>query len=136
MKAFVLFPTICIFVFSLTLLKLNGQTKSWIVLSWATIVTATFGGLMILYSVEVFEFLFYSNFLGVLVCIPCLTYLLNKLFKKNFNQRVYLLRVVGLSFVSTLITAVIAGTLILFAFINNPMDPPSIESMQNIDSEK
>jgi hypothetical protein len=136
MKAFVLFPTICIFVFSLTLLKLNGQTKSWIVLSWATIVTATFGGLMILYSVEVFEFLFYSNFLGVLVCIPCLTYLLNKLFKKNFNQRVYLLRVVGLSFVSTLITAVIAGTLILFAFLNNPMDPPSIESMQNIDSEK
>jgi hypothetical protein len=133
MKAFVLFPTICIFVFSLTLLKLNGQTKSWIVLSWATIVTATFGGLMILYSVEVFEFLFYSNFLGVLVCIPCLTYLLNKLFKKNFNQRVYLLRVVGLSFVSTLITAVIAGTLILFAFLNNPMDPPSIESIQNID---
>jgi hypothetical protein len=132
MKAFVLFPTICVFLFTLTLLKLNGQTKSWIVLGWAIIVTATFGGVMTFYSVEVFEFLYFANFLGVLICIPCFTYLLNKLFKKNSNQRAYLLRVVGLSFISTLITAVIAGTLILFAFINNPMDPPSIESMQNI----
>jgi hypothetical protein len=132
MKAFVLFPTICVFLFTLTLLKLNGQTKSWIVLSWAIIVTATFGGVMTFYSVEVFEFLYFANFLGVLICIPCLTYLLNELLKKNSNQRTYLLRVVGLSFISTLITAVIAGTLILFAFINNPMDPPSIECIQNI----
>jgi hypothetical protein len=136
MKAFVLFPTICVLLFTLTLLKLNGQTKSWIELGRAIIVTATFGGVMTFYSVEVFEFLYFANFLGVLICIPCLTYLLNKLFKKNSNQRTYLLRVVGLSMASTLITAVIAGTLILFAFINNPMDPPSIESMQNIDSEK
>ncbi len=136
MKAFVLFPTLCVFVFTLTLLKLNRQTKSWIVFSWAIVVTATFGGVMTFYSVEIFEFLFYSTFIGVLICIPCLTYLLNKLFKHNSNRRVYLLRVVGLSVASTLVTATIAGMLILFAFINNPMDPPSIESMQNIDVEK
>jgi hypothetical protein len=102
MKTFVLFPTICVFVLTLTLLKLNGQTKSWIVFGWAIIVTATFGRVMTLYSVEVSELLYYSNFLGVLICIPCLTYLANKLFKKNSNQRIYLLRVVGLSFISTL----------------------------------
>ena len=129
MKAFVLFPTICVFVLTLTLLKHNGQTKSWIVLGWAIIVTTTFGGLATLNSIEIFEFLYYTNFLGVLICIPCLTYLTNSLFRKKSNQRVNLLRVVGLSIASTLVTVIIAGTLMLFAFLHNPMDPPSIESM-------
>src|SRR5258706_4591217 len=103
MKAFVIFPTLCVFVLALTLLILSGQSRSRTIF-WSTLVTATFSGLMKWLSVEVFEFLYFSNFLGVLVCIPCLTYLTNRLFPDKSNKRTVWVRVLGLGVISTVVT--------------------------------
>ncbi|PSR55088.1 hypothetical protein AHMF7605_17045 [Adhaeribacter arboris] len=123
MKAFIIFPTICVFIVTLTFLILNGLSRVRIIF-WSTLMTAIWGGFMAWLSFEVFTFLYYSNFLGVLVCIPCLTYLSNRLFPDNSNKRMVWMRLVGLGVLSTVVTIATAGFLILVSFINNPMDPP------------
>ena len=125
MKAFVIFPTICVFLLTLTLLTLDGQMKARTTLFCSVIVTVLFGGLMTWFSVDAFFYLYYSNFIGVLVCIPCLTYLTNRLLSKNFDKRMSWIRVLGLGILSTLVTLATAGFFILFSFLNNPMDPPT-----------
>jgi hypothetical protein len=125
MKAFVIFPTICVFVLSLTLLKLLGEIKPKISLLRSTIVTVVFGGLMTWLSVEIFVFLYFANFLGAIVCIPCLTYLTPRLFRSNSNKKIFWISLVGLGIVSTAVTMGVAWFLILFSFLNNPMDPPT-----------
>ena len=119
MKAFVIFPTICVFVLTLTLVTLGGQSRPRTIL-WSTVVTASFGGLMTWLSFEVFAFLYFSNFIGVLVCIPCLTYLTNRLFSSDSNKIMFWIRIPGLGVVSTTVTLILAWYLILFSFINNP----------------
>ena len=123
MKAFVIFPTICVFVLTLTLLKLNGQLRPRTSLLWTIIVTSFFGGLMTLFSSETFQFLYFANFVGILVCVPCITYLTNKLFTNNVDKRIYWTIIIGLGLASTAVTILIGGALIFFSFLNNPMDP-------------
>lgn len=134
MTAFVIFPTICVLVLTLTLLTLGGLSRPRVVLL-STLITATFGGLMTWLSVEVFTFLYYSNFLGVLMCIPCLTYLANRLFTYNSNKITFWIRIVGLGIVSTAATLGLAWSLILFSFINNPMDPATNKERVEIESD-
>lgn len=124
MKAFVIFPTICVFFLTMTLLMLVGQTKPKLKLLWSILVTVLFGGFMTWFSVDVFVFLYYSNFIGLLVCISCLTYLANRGFSKTLNNRVNWFRILGLRIMSIAVTVVIAGFLIFIAFLFNPMDPP------------
>lgn len=87
--------------------------------------TVLFGGLMTWFSVDAFTFLYYSNFIGVVVCIPCLTYLTNRLFSKTQGKGINWIRVLGLGILSTVVTVATAGFLILMSFIYNPMDPPT-----------
>ena len=96
---------------------------------FATLVTVVFAGLMTLFSVEAFFFLYFANFFGVIVCIPCLTYLINELLPGNKRSWA---RLIGLGLVSTAVTLVIAGFLILTSFMHNPMDPP----IQNEETEE
>ena len=123
MKAFVVFPTICVFVLMLTLLKLNGQIRRRTSLLWTMMVTSIFGGIMTWFSFETFQFLYFANFVGILVCIPCITYLINRLFTRNVNKRIYWTRIIGLGLASTVLTIAVAGTLIFLSFLYNPMDP-------------
>ena len=123
MKAFVIFPVICVFVLTLTLLTACQQDK-WRNFLWTTLVTAVFGGLATWLSIEMFEFLYFSNFVGVLVCIPCLTYLAHRLLPANSNNKLVWLRIFGLGLISTALTITTAGFLFLAAAIQNPMDPP------------
>ena len=122
MKTFVIFPTICVFALTLTLLKLDGRTKPHTVLLWSTIVTTIFGGLMTWFSVDVFLFLYYLNFLGVIILIPCLTYLTNKLFKDNKDNKKWI-RILGLGLISTVLTIAVFATTMFLSLLNNPMDP-------------
>src|SRR5690349_16334077 len=101
MKTFVIFPTICVFLLTLTLMTLNGQTRHRTTLLWSVMVTVLFGGLMTWFSLDAFSFLYYSNFIGVLVCIPCLTYLTNRLFSKTQDKKINWIRVLGLGILST-----------------------------------
>lgn len=125
MKAFVIFPAICVFLFTKTLFTLDGQTKRGTTLLWTVAVIVLFGGLMTWFSVDVFVFLYYANFIGVLVCIPCLTYLSYRLLNKTLGERVNWIAVLGLGILSTVVTVAAAGYLFLASFIQNPMDPPT-----------
>src|SRR6266850_101897 len=95
--------TICVYVLTLSLVTLGGQSRPRTIL-WSTLVTATFGGLMTWLSVEAFTFLYFSNFIGVLICIPCLTYLTNRLFSLDSNKKTFWIRILGLGVVSTAVT--------------------------------
>lgn len=123
MKSFVIFPTISVFVWTLTVLKLSGHLRPRKTLLWTIIVTSIFGGLMTWFSSEIFQFLYYANFVGILVCIPCITYLTNKLFSNNVEKRIYWTRIVVLVFASTALTVLVGGVLIFFSFLTNPMEP-------------
>lgn len=120
MKAFVLFPTICVFVFTFTLIKLSGITESRSVLLRSLIVTAVVDLLMIWFSGEGF-FLYYGNWIGILILIPCFTYLGNTLFKNN-TDKIKWIRILGLTIFSTVLTIVIFATVMFFSFAYNPMD--------------
>ena len=126
MKAFVIFPAICVFLLVLALMIVYGKLKLKDVLLWTFITTAVFGGLMTWLSHEMFHFLYYSNFFGVLVCIPCLTFLMYRVLYKNINGRINWLHLLGLGILSTFLTVTIAVLLILLSFFNNPMDPQQI----------
>jgi hypothetical protein len=125
MKAFVIFPTICVFLLTMTLLTLARQTKRRTILLWPDIVTVLFAGLMTWLSVDAFVFLYYSNFIGVLVCIPCLTYLTNQLLNRTLDKRVNRIGVLGLGILSTAVTVATAVFFIFMSFMYNPMDPPT-----------
>lgn len=123
MKAFVIFPTFCVFVLTLTLIMLVGKSKFRDAILWTIVVTSIFGGLATWFSIDVFTILYFFNFIGILVCIPCLTYLANRLFPDSSSNKMNWLRILGLGFASTIVTIIISGTLIFFSFLNNPMDP-------------
>ena len=122
MKTFVIFPTICVFLLTLTLLNVSGQRNQLRIFILTGLITIIFGGLMTLFSVDVFTFLYYSNFISVLIAIPCLTYLTNKMFP-DISGKKFWFRVFGLGIASTVLTLLIFGTAMFFSFAYNPMDP-------------
>jgi O-antigen/teichoic acid export membrane protein len=133
MKAFVIFPTICVFALTLALLKFDGQLRPRTALLWSTIATIIFGVFMTWLSVDVFFFLYYANFLGIIILIPCLTYLTNELFKDN-SEKIKWFRILGLGLVSTILTLVIFATSMFFSFAYNPMDPAPRQGQMKNDS--
>lgn len=129
MKALIIFPTICVFVMTLTLLKLEGTTKPRNALLRTIAVTAILSGLMIWFPVEGF-FLYYGNWIGIMILIPCFTYLSNKLFKDNADKTRWI-RILGLTIFSTILTVAIFALSLLFALTYNPTDPtPRQEQIQ------
>ncbi|SRR5258705_12579672 len=128
MKAFAIFPTICVFTMTLTLFNLDKQIKFQKSLIIATTFTVIFGGLMIRYSLSTFYFLYFFNVIGVLVLIPCLTYWINRAFRTTQNTGINWIRILGLGLVSTVLSLVLCGALTLLSFFFNPMDPPRKET--------
>ncbi len=126
MKVFVIFPAICLFALVFTILRI-GLIRPWTALLWSTLLTAIFGGLMAFYSVQVFYFLYYANFIGCFILIPCLTYLMNKSFKNNSSHLKWV-KIIGLGLVSSVLTIAVAGFLFFISLLYNPMDPPIIIS--------
>jgi hypothetical protein len=122
MKTFAVFPTICVFSLTLTLLTVGGQLRAQTALLWSIMMTVIFGELMTWFSEDVFFFLYYANFLGVIILIPCFTYLANKLFKDTPNK-IKWFRILGLGLASTILTIAIFVTSMFFSFTSNPMNP-------------
>ncbi len=125
MGAFVIFPTNCVFLLTMTLLTLGVQKKQRTALHSSVMLTVLFGGLMLWFSVDAFVFLYYLNFIGIVICIPCLTYWSVRLLSKILDKRINWIGVLGLGILSTVVTVVIAGFLIFISFLYNPMDPPA-----------
>lgn len=122
MKTLGIFPAISLFALTLTLLRFDPQIKTRTVLLWSAIVTILFGGLMTWFSVQVFFFVYYANFLGVIILIPCLTYLTNKLFKDSTNK-IKRIRLLGLGLAATVLTIAMFATSMSISFAYNSMDP-------------
>jgi hypothetical protein len=119
MKSFVIFPTLSILLMILTFLNVNGQTGKYKIIGLTTLVTFILGGLLVLYSVELFRPLFYLNFISVIISIPCLTYLINKLFPEKASR----VRLLGLGIILAVLAIALFLITLLAAFIQNPMDP-------------
>lgn len=121
MKSFAIFPTLSIFLLTLTLLSVSGQTGKLKIIGLAILSTSMLGGLLTMYSVELFEILYYFNLLSVIIVIACLTYLTNMLFPEH--KKATWIRLLALGVVSTVLTVTLFLTTMLAAFIQNPMDP-------------
>jgi len=124
MKAFTIFPAICVFALTLTLLNLGREMKFWKSIIIATIFTAFFGRLMTWYSLELFFFLYFINIIGILVLIPCLTFWTNRMLPAAKNTKIYWIRIAGLGVAATVIALLFFGASMLLGFFYNPMDPP------------
>lgn len=135
MKTFVIFPTICVFLLTLTLLTLNGQMTSKRIFVWSILIATLFGGLLKWFSVDAFFLLYYGNFLSVLLVIPCLTFLTNKILPESWIENPWM-RLAGLGVLSIIVTLLVFGTAMFFSFASNPMDPvPRQEHQKTSDEE-
>ena len=97
---------------------LSGQTKKK-ALAWAFIVTSVVGATLLVFSFEWFFFIYDGNFLGILVAIPSLTYVMNKLSPNNFGMKAWL-RIFGFSVLSTVFTVMVFAAVMFWAILNNP----------------
>lgn len=123
-KAFIIFPTICVFVLALTFLKLSGKIKTLWAIAWSVLIAGTFAGVIISYSDNAFSSLYYFNYSAVIITIPCLTYLINNNLPIVYGRQFWF-RLLGLSLLATLLTAIIFGASMFFSLANNPMDNPA-----------
>lgn len=122
MKAFAIFPTICIFITVLTILRFLDFSGTWlkkIIISF--IAAGLFAGFMIVNSLNYFEFLYFFNFVSVLIIVPCLTYLANVSINGFLDKR-YLLRTFVLFLLSTIVTLFVFGISFFISMASNPMD--------------
>jgi len=122
MKTFVIFPTICVLLLALTLLTLQGRMTPRRIFTWSILATTIFGGLLSWFSVDAFFFLYYGNFLSVLIVIPCLTFLSNRIVPYSWVKNVWI-RLFGLGVISVFVTLIIFVTTMFFSLANNLTDP-------------
>jgi hypothetical protein len=123
MKAFAIFPTLCFFILILTILKvLNFPTKKIVrqLLSFA--LTLIFLVTAILNSIEMFPFLYFGNFLSVVIIIPCMTYLLSNIISKKRTER-YWLKITLICISITIITVLTFAITFFYSMLVNPWDP-------------
>ena len=82
------------------------------------IVTAVVGATLLVFSSEWFFFIYDGNFLGILVAIPSLTYVMNKMFPNNFGMRTWL-RIFGFGVLSTVFTVMVFAAVMFWTILNN-----------------
>jgi hypothetical protein len=131
MKAFLIFPMISVFVLMLTIFMLDGRLRSRAKVLWSAMATAISGGLMIGFSADVVLPLYDLTFLSIVILVPCLTYLMNRLFKNNSGKWTWV-RILGLGLFSTALAIVIFAATFLVFILDAPMDPaPRVEKTEN-----
>jgi hypothetical protein len=108
---FVVFPSIGVFISSLTILRTLDLPAKWIgKLFISLLFTAVFALLMTANFDKCFTILYYLNFVFIIIVVPCLTYLFNTLVPE-FISNAPLLRI----FIYFLISATI--TIVIFAIL-------------------
>jgi hypothetical protein len=127
MKAFATFPTICVFIFVFNVIKNQyaiGIKKN---LFWSLAMSLVFCGLVI--SILIIDktsyflvLLLVSNLVFALLLIPVLMFLINDCFP-TATGATFWLRLFVSGIVSIAITGALLGASVIFALLNNPMDP-------------
>ena len=122
MIASVIFPTICIFILILSMLKfLEFPSNLYKKIFFSLLLAGIFFGSMMMNPSSYFDFLYFSNFISVLILIPCLTYLISRLMPRFLNKYFWL-RLFTILLFSTIITLIVFGISFFFLLANNPMD--------------
>lgn len=125
MKTLAIFPSIAIFLATLTLFRLGGSNKNIV----AIIVSALVAGLFylyhwstVIYSLETLMFILYGNFISAIIVMPCLTYLGYSSVAKVTGLSFWV-KLIGVAVVATLVTGAAFATAMFFSLMNNPMHP-------------
>ena len=113
-----IFPTICVSILTWTLLSLLGQMKRRTKFVLTILATIIFGGLMTWFSVDLLVFLYFSNFVSIILVIPCMTYLIYNWLPNQKIEGKYL-RIFAIGLLSTVLTLAIFGTAMFFALAYN-----------------
>jgi len=123
MKAFAIFPTLCIFILALAIFKaLNFPSRKLYRQLSAVALTIVFSVTMVLNSSEMFTFLYFGGFISVILIILSMTYLMGSMIEKKPPKRYWIL--ITLLFLSiTLITTSVFIMTFIYSMLNNPMDP-------------
>lgn len=119
---FVIFPGICVFALILTSLILFGKMKVGAMLTWTIITTTLFIVFTTWFSSKAFTFLYYGNFIGIFILIPCLTYLAHRWFPVKSDGK-HWLRISLLALAATVLTLIFFLVTMFFSLMYNPMDP-------------
>jgi hypothetical protein len=123
MKAFAIFPTVCVFAITLSLLTLTGLFRPRITLICSSVITCGFGGLMTLFSMEAFRFLYYANYIGVPISILCFTFLSSRLWVDRSDGTKWV-KILGLGLLSSVVTIGIFMVSMFIALASNSMMGP------------
>jgi hypothetical protein len=122
MKSFVIFPTICIFILSFAVLRINKETSIVRNFIFSFLVAGILGGLLLVFSTEVFMLLYLGNFVFVLVLIPFLTFLVDDFLPQVAGRKLWI-RLFGIGLLATITTLALFAATFFYALSNNPMDP-------------
>jgi hypothetical protein len=120
---FVVFPSIGIFISSLTIFRIFDFPLKWtrkLVLS--ILLTGMFAIYMTLNSEKYFNFLYALNFISIIIIVPGLTYLSSFLIPR-FMSKKYWLRHFILFLFSTIFTLLIFGVLFFISMASNAYIP-------------
>jgi hypothetical protein len=123
MKSFVIFPSLCFFIFALVIFKtleLPKRTRNRYIL--ALILTIVFSVTMALNSRDMFLLLYFGNFTSLIVIIPSLIYLLTSNLSKETNKN-YNLNFILISLLVVVVTIIVFCATFFFSMANHPMDP-------------
>jgi hypothetical protein len=121
MKAFIIFPVICIFIITLTIVRIKDLPWSWrkrILISLA--VSVLFAILLISTINYLFAFVYYCNLGCVLLMIPSISYLANKYFNHLLPTHP-IVKIILLSAISAIITLLIFAISIFISILFNPV---------------
>jgi len=120
---FIVFPSIGVFISSLTILRTIHHPVKWIRKVFISLLsTALFAFLMFLNYDKCFTILYFLNFIFVIILIPCLTYLFNILMPEFLSKTPWL-RIFIYFLFSASITIVIFAILFFLSMASSAYIP-------------
>ena len=123
MKAFAIFPTLCLFILALAIFKaLNFPARMFYRQLSAIALTIVFSVTMVLNSSKMFTFLYLGGFISVIIIILSMTYLMESMIEKKSTTRYWILLTLLFLTITVITTSVFIMTFI-YSMLNNPMDP-------------
>jgi hypothetical protein len=121
MKAFVIFPSISVFIITLTIFRIKNLPLVWGKRALLSLVVAFLFALLMVFTIEyLFMLVYYFNLICVILLIPSLSYLAYKYFN-HFLPTHYIIKLIVLSIISTLLILMIFGFSVFISILFNPM---------------
>lgn len=122
MKAFVVFPSLCLFIITFALAKKDIRS----ILLTSLLPSATFGVFAVVYGLKLFQLFYYLNFILVPITIPFVVYLFNR-----SATRPSAVRWIVTSITACILVIALFSACFFTAMAYNPMDPAPDRSVKH-----